>query len=271
MDISVITPTLNAARHLESTIESVRRQQDAGVRVEHIIVDDASTDETVAIARDNGVRVVPGRDEGLYGAMNVGAAAASGSVLNFLGGDDLLLPGAAALALERLRTGAAQWAVGGLEWIDDAGQPLGSLGPPPPWMSVGMFASLGWNCIHHQATFMARELFERLGGYDASFRISGDYELLARALQDHRYARVRRPFACFRRPGTNLSTSPGTGQENDRVVTAYAPAAAWRRQVYGLGLRLWLNGRHPRWLLGKRFPAHATRIATLGRRERTSL
>lgn len=254
MDVTVITPTLNAARHLQATIDSVRVQQDSGIVVEHILVDDGSTDETLAIARQNGLRVVQGRGGGLYDAMNVGASAASGGVLNFLGGDDLLLPGAAARALDGIRRGGSRWAVGGLEWINDTGRSLGYLGPPPRWMTTGIYASLGWSCIHHQATFMKREFFEQLGGYDAGFRIAGDYELLARALEADRFAAVHEPLASFRRSGTNLSASPATAEENVRVAERYAPSSPWRRAGSRWLLKLWLNGRHPRWLLRKVFP-----------------
>lgn len=264
VDVSIITPTLNASRHLQSTIDAVQGQ--AGVSVEHLIVDDGSTDDTLAIARHNGIRVVKGRDSGLYDAMNVGATAASGRILNFLGGDDLLLPGAAALAVKRMTVADAVWAVGGLKWIDDEDRALGYIGPPPRWMTVGMYASLGWSSIHHQATFMSRRLFEALNGFDTTYRIAGDYEMHARALQCERFEPIPRALACFRRTGTNLSASAGAAAENERVINQFAPSARWQRTSCGWVLRLWLNGRHPRWMLGKILPEHAVTIARVGKR-----
>ena len=76
---SVITITYNAAPVLQRTLDSVARQTYEGV--EHIIVDGASKDETVAMAEkykeqsdqaDNGheVRILSEPDKGLYDAMN---------------------------------------------------------------------------------------------------------------------------------------------------------------------------------------------------------
>ncbi len=83
LDVSVIIPTLNAARHLPATLAACR-----GVR-EAIVVDGGSADESVAIGRKLGARIVTsGSGRGLQ--LRAGAAAATGEWLLFLHADTFL-------------------------------------------------------------------------------------------------------------------------------------------------------------------------------------
>jgi glycosyltransferase involved in cell wall biosynthesis len=256
-EITVVTPTLNGAEYLQQCIGSVSAQAAAGVRVEHLIVDDGSVDGTLEIAHRNGCRVIEGRRSGLYDAMNVGTEAARSSIVSVLGSDDLLVPGALPVVLRALSSYDAPWVVGGLEWIDKNGSSLGYIGPPPRWMTPAMYASLGWSCIHHQSTFITRWFFDDLGGYDPRYRMAGDYEFLARALIRCRFLRADTLLACFRRHGNNLSMSPRIVDENLAIADNFGPESPALRGIYRQTLRCWLNMRHPRWFLGKRLPTTA--------------
>ena len=90
MKISVITAVWNAEKSLARCVESVK-----GNDVEHLLMDNCSTDRTVAIARelDPAVRVISEPDKGIYDAMNRGAERASGEILAWLNADDYYLPG----------------------------------------------------------------------------------------------------------------------------------------------------------------------------------
>ena len=94
---SVVTITYNAADVLKPTLDSVLRQ--SFPTIEHIIVDGASTDNTLAIAdaykelsdsAENGhvVRIKSEPDKGLYDAMNKGLARANGDYVVFLNAGD---------------------------------------------------------------------------------------------------------------------------------------------------------------------------------------
>jgi glycosyltransferase involved in cell wall biosynthesis len=248
---TVITPTRNASAFLEASIHAVAGQRADGLSVEHLVVDDGSTDGTVEIAQQHGLRVVEGRGRGLYDAINVGIEAATHRFLSVLGSGDLLLPGGLRAVADGLAGTTRRWAVGGLRWIDAQGRPLGDLTAPPAWMDVRTFASLGWSCIHHQATFVDRALYDELGGYDPSYRISGDYAWLARALAQEPFERVPRTVAAFRRDGTNLSMSPSAHEEVERVAREHGPADPRERRARELALRVWVNARSPRWALEK--------------------
>ena len=91
MLLSVITVVRNGAETISHTIDSVRKQRDA--HFEHIIVDGASTDQTLDIIRLNQherLRWISEPDRGIYDAMNKGIAMAHGEWILFLGADDEL-------------------------------------------------------------------------------------------------------------------------------------------------------------------------------------
>jgi len=94
MKISIITITYNAERSLQRTLDSVACQTHP--YIEHLIVDGASTDGTLAIARRyqqgsrHEVKIQSEPDRGLYDAMNKGLQLATGDYLVFLNAGDTL-------------------------------------------------------------------------------------------------------------------------------------------------------------------------------------
>lgn len=77
--ISVITITFNAEKELPVTMKSVARQTFRDF--EHLIIDGASTDNTLKIAREvRQTRILSEPDRGLYDAMNKGLHMARGNI-----------------------------------------------------------------------------------------------------------------------------------------------------------------------------------------------
>jgi len=91
MKITIITATYNSAKTIADCIASVNSQ--TYQNIEHIIIDGASTDNTLKI-----IESLPGRvtkivsepDNGIYDAMNKGIKLATGDVIGFLHSDDML-------------------------------------------------------------------------------------------------------------------------------------------------------------------------------------
>lgn len=137
--VSVIIPARNEGRTIAGLIEAVRQQSPAGWTVEAIMVDDGSTDDTVAAAQTAGARVLQlgGRVGGGNPAIarNRGARAATGDPLVFLDADCLPAPGWLSRLLAGHEAGAA--VVGGA--LD--------LPPGLPWMARCDYYC-GWYHVH---------------------------------------------------------------------------------------------------------------------------
>jgi glycosyltransferase involved in cell wall biosynthesis len=261
MLITVVTPTLNAMEYLADCVESTRRQKTDNLEVEHVVVDGGSTDGTVEFARSQGCVVMTGKDEGIFDAVNKGSFNSNGVLLGFLGADDTLLPGALDAVARHHQRHGANWLVGRVRWTDARGVVRGDLSAPPTWITASMLASLGWNCIPHTATYMHRELFEQLGGFDKGFKYSGDYDFFVRARRRDIFVRIPRALSCFRRHGQNMSMRMDEPQlaENEAVAQRFGPAAAWQRTAYRYFLKLWLNGENLPWSVQKRLDAARAR------------
>lgn len=256
--VTIVTPTLNAAEYLEDCLTSIELQR-AEVDIEHIVVDDGSTDGTVERAAEGGARVVQGQRVGLYAAMNQGLAMASGEFVGVLNGDDYLYPHAVATLVDAIRQGDRPWAIGRLRWVDGAGASLGEMAPPPSHVSSKVLASLGWNWMYHQTTYMRTDFWQRLGGFDTAFKVNADFELLLRARQQSRFVSVNKLIAAFRRHGSNLSmTGQTSDSENDDIRHAFGFRSAATAAIGRLGTRVYINARNPRWSLVKRLPTGRT-------------
>lgn len=90
--ISVIMPVRNGSNYIREALESLLAQ---GCRLEILVVDDGSEDNTADIARDYGCTVLShGTSQGPVAAKNTGLQAASGEYVLFLDHDDVMRAGA---------------------------------------------------------------------------------------------------------------------------------------------------------------------------------
>src|SRR5215467_6479792 len=101
--VSIVTPTLNMARHLPETIASVLGQDYC--RIEYIVMDGGSTDETLAILEGFKDRLsyTSAPDAGTSDAIFKGFRRAKGQILAWVNADDTLIPGAVRTAVEYLQ------------------------------------------------------------------------------------------------------------------------------------------------------------------------
>jgi glycosyltransferase len=179
--ISIITAVYNSAGTVADCIKSVQRQTR---EVEHIIVDGGSTDGTIDIIRAEGdhvARFVSGPDKGIYDALNKGIGMATGDVIGFLHADDQYFTNnALGKVAERMSSPGLDSCYGDLVYVDklrtDRIIRYWKSGP----YREGSFEK-GW-MPPHPAFFVRKEIYEKYGLFNTSFRIAADYELMLRFL-----------------------------------------------------------------------------------------
>jgi glycosyltransferase involved in cell wall biosynthesis len=178
--VSVVVPCLNRAHFLRPTIDSILNQ--SYPRIECIVVDGGSTDNTVDILKEYGSRInwVSGPDRGHADAINKGWKLSKGEILAWLNADDVWeVPGSVTQVVDYFRRHPETDVVyGNSGAIDETGR------------SIGMAQLHEWDlayavefcdyCIPQAATFIRRTIAERVGWLDISFVSKKDHEFWVR-------------------------------------------------------------------------------------------
>jgi glycosyltransferase involved in cell wall biosynthesis len=180
MRLSIITAVYNREATIAQALASVEAQTYPDV--EHLVIDGASTDGTLAVinrARHARMRIVSEPDQGIYDALNKGIALAAGDVVGLMHSDDFF---AHERVLERVAAAfdgpGVLAAYGDLDYVSAADETR----VVRRWRS-GPYSEhklrRGW-MPPHPALFLRREVFERYGAYDTSYRIAADYDAILR-------------------------------------------------------------------------------------------
>lgn len=185
MRISVITATYNSGRTIGDTLESVLRQTYSDVEL--IVVDGASRDDTMDVVRRYEPRF-GGRmhwtsepDRGIYDAMNKGIARATGDVIGILNSDDFYTSDTVLERVAEAMAGGDVDAVyGDIHYVSDT-----DLHKCVRYYSSRPFRRglmrLGFMPAH-PSFYCRREVYERCGTFDTTYRVAADFENLLRLI-----------------------------------------------------------------------------------------
>jgi glycosyltransferase involved in cell wall biosynthesis len=194
---SIITSTFNAGKAVNVAASSVRDQYRDDV--EYIIIDGASTDETlehIEKNRDVVTQVVSEPDSGIYDALNKGINLARGTLIGIIGSDDCLIPGSLSAIAQRFSMDRADIYAGETLLTDPNGR--AALREDEEY---GIGALVSGIPFGHNAMFASKEAYNKIGLYDTSYRITADANWVHRA--------IRAGLTCSRL---------------DRVLVHFAPA-----------------------------------------------
>ena len=161
---------------MERTLLSILKQDYPG-KVEVIVADGGSTDETVAVLTRYGDRLTwwSAPDAGFVDAVTKAMARASGEILAIQSSDDYYLPGAfRAMAAAFQQHPAASFVSGGDYAINPAGVVVGRVQAAGP---VTPHSILFEKIPSQHTTFLKREFWEATGGVRRSVDMCADVDL----------------------------------------------------------------------------------------------
>ena len=183
MKVTIITVCYNAEKTIEDTIKSVLGQTHKNI--EYIIVDGASTDNTMKVVgkyKDRIAKIVSERDRGMYDALNKGIAMATGEVIGSLNSDDFYYNvGVVERVVRAFDDFGCDAVYGDLQYISKFNTAklvrFWKAGEYVPWKLAA-----GW-MPPHPTFFVKRSIYMRYGGYRLDMRLAADYELMLRFLK----------------------------------------------------------------------------------------
>lgn len=253
MKISIVTPSFNQGRFIKRNLDSVRAQT-GDFSVEHIILDNCSTDGTRAIlgeyAESHGsvdIRIHIERDKGQTAAINRGFALASGDLVCWLNTDEWYTEGALASVASFFDAHPAVDVVfGDCDFVSVDGSLVKR--KREHFFSCAML--LYYGCfVPSCATFVRRRALNRVGPLDTDFKVTMDFEWYMRLAQAGcAFAHLPLVLAKFTWHESNISSNLverrllERREVQDRFSGIKGPA--WlRRMIYRLLRDYWISVR----------------------------
>lgn len=240
--VSVIIPNYNYAHYLREALDSVLAQ--TYPRVEIIVIDDGSRDDSKDVIRSYGerVRLIEQKNQGVSAARNRGVEASSGELIAFLDADDVWMPAKLELQVQRILEDAEIGLVHcGLEEIDSSGRSLGI-------RLEGMEGSVSKEILLFDravilgagsTALVPRQTFDAVGGFDTRLSTSADWDFCYRVAHRQPVAFVSEALVRYRVHGVNMHSNIKL-MERDMLLgydkafrTDDVDLLALRRRCYG--------------------------------------
>jgi glycosyltransferase involved in cell wall biosynthesis len=195
--ITIITVSYNSSATIYDTLCSVVSQTHKDI--EHLIIDGGSKDETIKIVesfRHPGLIMSSEPDKGIYDAMNKGLSRANGEIIGFLNSDDFY---ADSTALEKIASAFEDESVeacfGDLVYITQDNRREVRYWKSKPYVAKDF--EKGW-APAHPTFYVRKSTFLRFGGFDLSFKLAADFDLMMRFLEVGKVKSKYIPFILVR-------------------------------------------------------------------------
>src|SRR5579883_1018190 len=200
--ISAILPVKNGAAYIGAAIESLFAQTFADFEL--LVIDDGSSDETVAIVEglgksDRRLHLLRNPGMGLVDALNFGIAAARAPLIARMDADDIALPERLQRQYEYLAAHPDIDAVGTqVHFIDANGARTGKSSALPQDPAAVAKTLLKFCCLRHPTVTMRKAAAERAGGYRAEFVAAEDLDLWLRLAEHGELANLPEALLLYR-------------------------------------------------------------------------
>ena len=186
LKISIITVSFNAGSTIEDTIKSVISQ--SYDNIEYIIIDSASTDNTIDIVESFKQEIsyfISERDKGIYHGMNKGIKVATGDIIGILNADDVY-PNRFVIedVINHFLQNNPDTIFGDLVYVDSK-----DMYKVVRYWKSGDFdrkkIQYGW-MLPHPTFFIKKEIYDKYGVYSDKLKSAADYEMMLRLLYKNR-------------------------------------------------------------------------------------
>jgi len=220
--VSIITPSYNQAAYLEQTILSVLEQDHP--HIEYIVVDGASTDNSVDIIRKYESKLawwVSEKDKGQADAINKGFARATGEIIAWLNSDDYYLAGAVSAAVKIFEEHPEVVLVyGNMLSVDEHGKTFNTL----TYKQLTLEDLLCFQIIGQAAVFMRHSALQITGALDPTFHFMLDHHLWIRLAQQGKILHVPQTWSAARyhAEAKNLAKAAEFGRDAFRILDSVA-------------------------------------------------
>lgn len=180
MKVSIITSCFNREKTIRDSIESVLKQN--YLDIEYIIVDGASTDQSLNIIneyKDRIALIISEPDKGMYEAINKGIRKATGDIIGLVHSDDILYASdTISHIVKRFNETDSDLVYGDGLFVDSK-----NINKVIRRWKSGTYSrnkiKKGWLPLH-TTVYIKKEHFSQVGYYDESFKIAADSDFLVR-------------------------------------------------------------------------------------------
>tara|TARA_B100001248_G_C27398954_1_gene468206 strand:- start:1700 stop:2458 length:759 start_codon:yes stop_codon:yes gene_type:complete len=186
LNVTIISAVYNSNKTIRKSIDSVIYQDYP--LVEYIIVDGKSSDCSMKVIKNYlkmnlSIKLISEKDDGVYDAFNKGIEMATGDIIGFVNADDFLNSKTIISEIvSMMKSESLDGVYGDLQYIYK-NNPQTII---RSWKSLDYHKSLlkkGW-MPPHPTLFLKKEVYEKHGLFDLSYKISADYDFILRIFKD---------------------------------------------------------------------------------------
>jgi alpha-1,3-rhamnosyltransferase len=206
--VSVVVPCYNHEKYVKETIESIINQ--TYKNIELIVIDDGSKDNSVSVIQEladkYGFTFIHRPNKGLSATLNEGIKLSKGKYFSAIASDDILMLEKIEKQVEFMESNPEYgMCYGKIVYFEDSIKNTSeySNSNKQGWVFDDL---LNYGCfIPAPSTFMRKEVFESVGGFDKNLWIE-DWDMWLRISQKYQVGYIDEYLAYYRKHDTNISS-----------------------------------------------------------------